>query len=152
MDVLAAALDERDGFIRFKVVSALERLRREHPELTLASERIETLVVQEARRYFNFLSLHDNLFGKEKLSPDSLLSQALIEQMARLRNRIFKLLTLLYPPADIDAARWTLEHGDGRDGRARRNTSTTSSRPRFAGRSCPSSKTCGARNACVAAT
>ena len=114
MDVLAAALDERDGFIRFKVVSALERLRREHPEFTLAGERIETLVVQEARRYFNFLSLHDNLFGKEKLSPDSLLSQALIEQMARLRNRIFKLLTLLYPPADIDAARWTLEHGDGR--------------------------------------
>ena len=114
MDVLAAALDERDGFIRFKVVSALERLRREHPELTLAGERIETLVVQEARRYFNFLSLHDNLFGKQKLSPDSLLSQALIEQMARLRNRIFKLLTLLYPPADIDAARWTLEHGDGR--------------------------------------
>jgi AAA family ATP:ADP antiporter len=114
MDVLAAALDERDGFIRFKVVSALERLRREHPELKLAGERIETLVVQEARRYFNFLSLHDNLFGKEKLSPDSLLSQALIEQMARLRNRIFKLLSLLYPPADIDAARWTLEHGDGR--------------------------------------
>ena len=70
--------------------------------------------MQEARRYFNFLSLHDNLFGKEKLSPDSLLSQALIEQMARLRNRIFKLLSLLYPPADIDAARWTLEHGDGR--------------------------------------
>ena len=34
--------------------------------------------------------------------------------MTRLRNRIFKLLTLLYPPADIDAARWTLEHGDAR--------------------------------------
>ncbi len=73
MDVLAAALDERDGFIRFKVVSALERLRREHPELTLTGEPIETLAVQEARRYFNFLSLHDNLFGKEKLPADSLL-------------------------------------------------------------------------------
>ena len=34
--------------------------------------------------------------------------------MTRLRNRIFKLLTLLYPPVDIDAARWTLEHGDAR--------------------------------------
>jgi CRP-like cAMP-binding protein len=34
--------------------------------------------------------------------------------MARLRNRIFKLLTLLYPPVDIDAARYTLEHGDAR--------------------------------------
>jgi len=114
MDVLAAALDERDGFIRYKVVSALERLRREHPELTVTGESIEKLAIQEARRYFNFLSLHDNLFGKEKLSTDSLLSQALLEQMTRLRNRIFKLLTLLYPPVDIDAARWTLGHGDSR--------------------------------------
>ena len=114
MDVLASVLDERDGFIRYKVVSALERLRREHPELTLEGEPVETLVVQEARRYFNSLSLHDNLFGKGKLNPDSLLSQGLLEQMTRLRNRIFKLLTLLYPPVDIDAARWTLEHGDAR--------------------------------------
>ena len=114
MDVLASVLDERDGFIRYKVVSALERLRREHPELTLQGEPVERLVVQEARRFFNFLSLHDNLFGKGKLNPDSLLSQGLLEQMTRLRNRIFKLLTLIYPPVDIDAARWTLEHGDPR--------------------------------------
>jgi len=113
-DVLVAALSERDGFIRYKVVSALERLRREHPELTFPREPIEALAVQEARRSFNFLSLHNNLFGKEKLSADSLLSQGLLEQMARLRNRVFKLLTLLYLPADIDAARWTLEHGDVR--------------------------------------
>ena len=114
VDVLVAALEERDGFIRYKVVSALERLRREHPELVLKSESIEKLAIQEARRFFNFLSLHENLFGKGKLTADSLLSQGLIEQMTRLRNRIFKLLTLLYPPADIDAARWTLEHGDSR--------------------------------------
>jgi len=114
VDVLVAALEEPDGFIRYKVVSALERLRRERPDLALRGESVEKLAIQEARRYFNFLSLHDNLFGKEKLSADSLLSQALLEQMARLRNRILKLLTLLYPPVDIDAARWTLEHGDAR--------------------------------------
>ena len=34
---------------------------------TSARESIEALAVQEARRYLNFLSLHDNLFGKEKL-------------------------------------------------------------------------------------
>ena len=81
VDVLVAALEERDGFIRYKVVSALERLRREHPELTLTSESIEALAIQEARRYFNFLSLHDNLFGKQKLAADSLLAQGLTEQM-----------------------------------------------------------------------
>jgi len=114
VDVLAAALGDPDGFIRYKVVSALERLRREHPEFTMPTEPVEKLAIQEARRYFNFLSLHDNLFGKEKLSADSLLSQALIEHLARLRNRIFKLLTLLYRPTDIDAARFTLDHGDSR--------------------------------------
>ena len=118
VDVLVSALDERDGFIRYKVVSALERLRREHPEFTLPGsnkeEPVEKLAILEARRYFNFLSLHDNLFGKEKLKADSLLSQGLLEQMTRLRNRIFKLLTLVHSPADIDAARWTLEHGDTR--------------------------------------
>ena len=114
VDVLAAALAEKDGFIRYKVITALERLRREHPEFTLEREPVEKLTVQEARRYFNVLSLHDNLFGQKKLAPDSLLSQALLDQLARLRNRIFKLLTLLYPPVDIDAARWTLDHGDAR--------------------------------------
>ncbi len=113
-DVLIDALSERDGFIRYKVVSGLERLRREHPELKVQPEPVEKLAIQEARRYFTFLSLHDNLFGKGKLNADSLLSQALLEQMARLKNRIFKLLTLNYNPTDIDAARWTLEHGDAR--------------------------------------
>jgi ATP:ADP antiporter, AAA family len=114
VDVLIAALEEPDGFIRYKVVSALERLRRDRPDLVFKSEPIEKLAISEARRSFNFLSLHDNLFGKEKLSSDSLLSQGLLEQVARLQNRIFKLLTLLYPPVDIDAARYTLEHGDAR--------------------------------------
>jgi ATP:ADP antiporter, AAA family len=114
VDILVAALAEKDGFIRYKVGSALERLRRDHPEYTFAHEPIDALAVQEARRYLNFLTLHSNLFGPKKLSDDSLLSQGLLQQMARLRNRIFKLLTLVYPPGDIDAARWTLDHGEGR--------------------------------------
>jgi AAA family ATP:ADP antiporter len=117
VDVLVAALSEKDGFIRYKVVSALERLRREHDEFTFAREPIEALAVQEARRYMNVLTLHHNLFGSKQLPEDSLLSHALLEQMARLRNRVFKLLVPLHVPADIDAARFTLEHGDGR-GRA----------------------------------
>ena len=34
--------------------------------------------------------------------------------MARIKDRIYRLLTLLYPWSDIAAARWTLEHGDPR--------------------------------------
>src|SRR4030095_8905941 len=53
VDILVAALAEKDGFIRYKVGSALERLRREHPEYTFAREPIEALAVQEARRSLN---------------------------------------------------------------------------------------------------
>ena len=37
VDVLTAALEETDGFLRYKAVSALERLRREHATLTLSA-------------------------------------------------------------------------------------------------------------------
>ena len=95
VDVLLGALEERDGFIRYKVVSALERLRRENPELTLPAEPIEKAAIQEARRYLQrSCRCTTTCSVSQKLPADSLLSQALLEQMTRLRNRIFKLLTL----------------------------------------------------------
>ena len=65
VDVLTAALDEKDGFLRYKAVSALERLRREHATLTFPRPAIERLALEEGRHYFNYLSLHHNLFGAE---------------------------------------------------------------------------------------
>jgi CRP-like cAMP-binding protein len=113
-DVLAAALDESDGFLRFKVVSALERLRREKDTLTLPRETIEKLTLAEGRQYFNYLSLRYNLFGKQALPADSLLARALDQKMERIVDRIFRLLGLTYAWKDIGAARWTLQHGDQR--------------------------------------
>ena len=114
VDALVGALDEEDGFLRYKVISALARLRREQDDLVLPRERIETLIHKEARKYFEYLSLHANLFGKEKLGGDSLLKRALEEKMSRMMNRVYLLLSLIYPWKDIAAARWTLEHGVGR--------------------------------------
>ena len=41
MDVLLDALDEPDGFLRYKVVTAIEKLRRDHPDLVLTRSPIE---------------------------------------------------------------------------------------------------------------
>ena len=41
--------------------------------LVLPRETIEALIYKEARKYFEYLSLHANLFGKQKLTGDSLL-------------------------------------------------------------------------------
>jgi ATP/ADP translocase/HEAT repeat protein/CRP-like cAMP-binding protein len=114
VDVLVGALQEKDGFIRYKVIAALERLRREHPELTFPREAIEPQVLTEARNYYGNLSLHENLFGRKQLAADSLLAQALEEKMGRTKNRIYLLLSLIYPWRDIAASRWTLAHGDSR--------------------------------------
>ena len=114
VDVLAAALVEKDGFLRYKAVSALERLRREHDTLTFPNETIERLVLEEGRNYFNFLSLYHNLFGGKGLPGGSTLSLALEQKIQRTKDRIYRLLTLIYPWRDITAAQWTLAHGDSR--------------------------------------
>ncbi len=110
----SAALEETDGFLRYKTVSALERLRREQPNLTFPREPIEALTISEGRRYFTYLSLYHNLFGKKTLPTDSLLADGLEQKMARTKDRIYRLLALIYPWKDIAAAEWTLQHGDPR--------------------------------------
>jgi HEAT repeat protein/CRP-like cAMP-binding protein len=117
VDALAGSLGEADGFLRYKAVSALERLRRGHEGLVFPKEAVEKLAVAEGRAYLNYLSLHHNLFGGTRLPADSLLARALAEKMDRTRDRLYRLLALVYPWKDMAAAQWTLEHGDAR-GRA----------------------------------
>jgi ATP/ADP translocase/HEAT repeat protein/CRP-like cAMP-binding protein len=114
VDVLAAALQEPDGFLRYKVVAALERLRRDADGLAFPRETVERMTLSESRQYFNYLSLRHNLFGKGAMPADSLLARALSQKLERTTDRIFRLLALAYPWKDIDAARWTLQHGDAR--------------------------------------
>jgi AAA family ATP:ADP antiporter len=114
VDVLAAALSEPDGFLRYKVIAALDRLRRSDVPLTFPREMIEPLALREARHYFNYLSLYDNLSRKKTVDSGSLLAQALLQKIERTQNRIYRLLALVYPWKDIAAAEWTLQHGDPR--------------------------------------
>jgi AAA family ATP:ADP antiporter len=114
VDALIAALSERDGFLRYKAVAALDRLRRADQPLTFAREPVEALALKEARHYYGSLSLHYNVFATGRLAADSVLAQALTQKMQRTRHRIYRLLSLLYPWRDIAAAEWTLAHADPR--------------------------------------
>lgn len=114
VDALLAQLDDPDGFLRYKVISALTRLRRANDHLKFPLARIEPVVLQEARRYFRYLSLKHNLLSTGTFNEAGLLPCALREKMRRGRNRIFKLLSLIYPADDIIAAEWTLTHGETR--------------------------------------
>jgi CRP-like cAMP-binding protein len=112
--VLLSALGEPDGFLRYKAVKALGRLRRSNPELTIPAEAVEPQLLTEANRYFSYLSLHYNLVHRDPVARDTLLARALSEKLVRTLDRLYRLLGLIYPWNDIAAARWTLEHGDPR--------------------------------------
>ena len=115
LDALIAALrPERDGFVRYKLVSAIDRLHRQHPELTFEAEAFEPLAVREATHFLNALSLGYNLTAKGTLSEQSLLARALRDRQARSRDRLFTLLGIMYPVRDVDAARYAIDHGDAK--------------------------------------
>jgi CRP-like cAMP-binding protein/HEAT repeat protein len=114
VDVLLAALDAPDGFLRYKALRALGRLKREHPELAIPTAPVEALVVKETNRYFNYLGLHYNVAVNDPVARNTLLARALREKLGRTVDRIYHLLAMIYPWKDVAAARWTLEHATGR--------------------------------------
>ena len=69
---------------------------------------------KEALAYFNYLTLHYNLFDRGEAVPDSLLACALQEKMARAVDHVYRLLGLMFSWKDIGAARYAIEHGDAR--------------------------------------
>lgn len=114
MDILVAGLDDPDGFLRFKVLSAIQKLSRANPELTFRPERLEALALKEGRAYFTGLTLYHNLFVRAGLPTSSMLAMTLDQKIHRNVDRLYRVLGLLYPWKDIAAARWAIERGDAR--------------------------------------
>jgi len=114
VDVLVAALAEPDGFLRYKVIASLERLRRTDMPLSFPRETLEIHTLREGMQFFNYLSLFSNLFNAKSLQSHDLLTKTLEQKMERAKDRIYRLLSLVYPWRDIGAAQWTLAHGDAR--------------------------------------
>ena len=114
MDALVAALDDPDGFLRYKAIAAIEKIRRDHPAISCPRAVLESQVVRESSRYYNGLTLQHNLLRHTPDAADSLLSRALQDKLHRTIDRIYRLLGLLYHVDDVAAARYTIEQGGGR--------------------------------------
>nr|MDQ3420965.1 HEAT repeat domain-containing protein [Acidobacteriota bacterium] len=113
VDALTARLSDRDGFLRYKVISAQVRLRQSGT-LTFPAPVVEENIVRETRHYYEYLSMLRNLATGGKVTADPLIAAALRQKMQRAKNRIYQLLALVYPPGDIAAAEWTLNYGEPR--------------------------------------
>ncbi len=114
MDFLTEALDEKDGFLRFHVIAAMERIHRVKPELSFDIRRIELSVRNESVRCTQYRRLHRALLRSQRGYRESLLARSLSEKIKRGMDRIYRLLSLLHPWKDIAAARHTIEQGDAR--------------------------------------
>jgi AAA family ATP:ADP antiporter len=114
VQALVAALDDPDGFLRYKAMTALEQLRLDHPALAIDRAVIERHALAEVGRAFEALTLHTNLFVTGGLDPTCLLARALDQKRQRAMQRMFKLLGLVHSPSDIAAVTATLSAGEAR--------------------------------------
>ena len=113
VDVLIEALEDPDSSLRYKVVRASRNCSATTPSCVFHREPIEAFAPKEALPYFDYLTLHYNLFDRGKLR-ESLLAGVLQEKMSRSVDRVYRLLGLIYPWREIVAARYAIEHGDAR--------------------------------------
>ena len=112
LDVLIERLSDPDGFLRYKSITAIEKVHQARPELVIRRDAVEALALAESGRYFNAFTLHANLTQDENFGVKTLLVRALEEKQPRSRDRVFRLLGLLYSHTDARAARFALEHPD----------------------------------------
>ena len=115
MDVVMALLDTGDGFLRFKALSAAEKLRRGQPALTFDPAPVERLALAEGLVYCRRLDQHHGLFERAGLPKNAVLAQALREKIDRATDRIYRLLSLIHGWRDVVAARRAIERGAARE-------------------------------------
>jgi ATP/ADP translocase/HEAT repeat protein/CRP-like cAMP-binding protein len=114
VQALVDTLDSSDGFLRYKAITALERIHAEHSNLTIPRDAIEKHITAEAGRAFNALTLHANLFAAGTVSPTALLARVLEEKRQRAMSRIFQMLGLIYSTRDVSAVATALRSTDAR--------------------------------------
>lgn len=121
VDFLAGHLDQPDINIRFEVIKALNRLRKNTPQLRFEHAGIKKKLLEEAAEYVKKLTaLHTELVDikqsgkeptglsvvetKELAAARGLLVKALEDRLEANFERIFRLLGLNYPPDDVYSA------------------------------------------------
>jgi AAA family ATP:ADP antiporter len=100
--VLMENLLESDITLRFRTISALNKLYRLHPEIETDVLTLETVLAAEILGHYRSYQILDKL-GTAGESQDPV-ARALIESIQQELERIFRLLGLLYPHLDLHAA------------------------------------------------
>jgi AAA family ATP:ADP antiporter len=114
MNALLDALKQEDGSLRYRIIVGLEEIARRLPQVRINPRVIETAIDAEVSRYYRRFLTFFVLFGEESdgaIRNGSLLHQALLENMNREKERVQRLLSLIYPRQDIRSAAIALQSG-----------------------------------------
>src|SRR4029434_454851 len=96
-----------DRFLRFKCITAIERLHRSHRSLTFPGAAIERRVLSEASRYCDDLCTRHALL-REPSTQGTLVVRALDERLERAIDCLYRLLGLLFKHHQVAAGAHTL--------------------------------------------
>jgi len=107
---LAENLLEADTTLRFRILSALNKLHQHHPQLELDRQLVETILAAEILGHYRSYQVLGMLGGSPE-SQDPVIV-ALQEAMRQEAERIFRLLGLLYPDHDFHSAYVGLQSAD----------------------------------------
>ena len=106
--VLVAGLLEGDTMVRFHVISALNKLRRQRPSLEIDERTIESILLAELLGHYRS---HQVLHRLAAMHDEEAI-QSLHRSMTHERERIFRLLALAHPSHDLHSAYVGLQSKD----------------------------------------
>ena len=106
VNTLVHSLPRLDPFLGHRAIKALNKMRVRFPRLSFADEAIDSAILGELRDYYEFgiMLQSEEIQHSENRAVLRLLRQALQERMDQKLERVFRLLGLRYPPADIYSA------------------------------------------------
>jgi AAA family ATP:ADP antiporter len=108
--VLESHLLESDTVLRFRVISALNKLRQAHPEVAIDGQMIETVLAAEIMGHYRSYQILGTL--GQSLDGEDPTVHALRDTLQQEVERIFRLLGLLYPQFDLHSAYFGIQSRD----------------------------------------
>ncbi|MEW5975094.1 MAG: Npt1/Npt2 family nucleotide transporter [Acidobacteriota bacterium] len=106
VDALTSSVDLADQFLGYRVLKALNKMRSSFPELKFDDQVVDSLILEELKDYYRFAFILRFKDREDQIQQPvvQLLVKALQERMDQKLERVFRLLGLRYPPADIYSA------------------------------------------------
>jgi len=109
-EVLLSNIMEGDTALRFRIISALNKLHRDHPEVPLDLQMLEAVLAAEILGHYRTYQILEAI--SEPTDTEDGVRRALADSLQQERERIFRLLGLLYPRVDLHAVYLGLQSKD----------------------------------------